>query len=175
MIGRSVAFLAMIAAAVGSTPAASADVTLAASDRLEFSFSADVAGTKSALWRRIVKPSLWWSDSHTYSGKSANMKLTEKAGGCWCETWSGGEVEHGRVVFLTPESQLRIETALGPFQEMGVSGVMAIKLSPGSDAAHTKLELTYKVSGASALKLDQMAAPVNDVLEQQFKALAKVG
>lgn len=173
MIGRSVVFLATLTAAVALPGGASADVTLAAPDRLEFSFTADVAATKSALWTRVVKPSLWWSDSHTYSGKATSMKLTEKAGGCWCEVWPGGEVEHGRVIFLTPESQLRIETALGPFQEMGVSGVLAIRLSPGSDAAHTKLELTYKVSGVSALKLDQIAAPVNGVLEEQFKSLAR--
>lgn len=173
MIVRSLLSSAMLAATAVLPYDAVADVTLAAPDRLEFSFTADVAATKAALWKRVVKPGVWWSDGHTYSGKATNMKLTEKAGGCWCEIWSGGEVEHGRVVFLMPESQLRIETALGPFQEMGVSGVLAIKLSPGSDAAHTKLEFNYKVSGSSALKLDQMAAPVNGVLEEQFKSLAR--
>jgi hypothetical protein len=93
--------------------AAAADTVKATADRLEFEYKAEVAMPKAALWARVLKPSGWWSDEHTYSGKAANMKLTAKAGGCWCEVWPGGEVEHGRVVYLSPGSALRIESALG--------------------------------------------------------------
>lgn len=150
-----------------------ADVKTATPDRLEFQFSAEVALPKDRLWARVVKPGSWWSDHHTYSGKASSMTLSEKAGGCWCEVWPGGQVEHGRVVFLMPGSQLRIETALGPFQEMAVVGVLAISLAPGADAQHTRLEMTYKLSGSPTLKLDAMSAVVDGVLAEAFANLSK--
>jgi len=153
--------------------AAGADTIVAAPDRLEFAFSGEVAIPKAQLWARVLKPGAWWSDAHTYSGKAANMQLTAKAGGCWCEVWPGGEVEHGHVVYIAPGSALRLDSALGPLQEMGVSAILAITLEPGADSGHTKLRLTYKVSGASELKLDAMSNVIDRVLGEQFASLSK--
>jgi hypothetical protein len=149
-----------------------ADTIKAAPDRLEFEYNADVAMAKDKLWARVLRPGAWWSNDHTYSGKAANMKLAAKAGGCWCEVWPGGEVEHGHVVYIAPGSVLRIEGALGPLQEMGVSGILAITLEPGADSDHTRLKLTYKVSGSSLLKLDTLSSVVDRVIGEQFATLS---
>jgi uncharacterized protein YndB with AHSA1/START domain len=150
-----------------------AEVKVKAADRLEFAFSGEVSAPATKVWARVVKPGTWWSSAHTYSGKASNLKLTEKAGGCWCEIWAGGQVEHGRVVMLQPNEQLNVDTALGPFQEMGVAGVMVIKLSPGAEGK-TKVTLDYRVSGSSTQKLDALAGAVDSVLSEQFASLLKV-
>jgi hypothetical protein len=152
---------------------AAAETLVAAPDRLEFAFSGEVAIPKAQLWARVLNPGTWWSDAHTYSGKAANMKLTPKAGGCWCEVWPGGEVEHGRVVYIAPGGTLRLNSALGPLQEMAVSGMLAITLEPGADSGHTRVKLTYKVSGASELKLDALSRTIDRVLGEQFASLSK--
>ena len=157
----------------GAMGSASGETVVAASDRLEFAYSAEVAMPKARLWARVLRPETWWSDQHTYSGKAANMKLTPKAGGCWCEVWPGGEVQHGHVVYMAPGSALRLDSALGPLQQMAVSGILAITLEPGADAGHTKLNLSYKVSGASELKLDALGSVIDRVLGEQFASLSK--
>jgi uncharacterized protein YndB with AHSA1/START domain len=160
----------LLTGAIGS---AGADIIVATPDRLEFAYSATVAMPKAQLWARVLKPGTWWSDQHTYSGKAANMKLTPKAGGCWCEVWPGGEVQHGHILYIAPGSALRLDSALGPLQEMAVAGVLAITLEPGADPGHTKLNLTYKVSGASTLKLDAMSHVIDRVIGEQFAMLSK--
>ena len=59
----------------------------------------------------------WWSGEHTYSGKAAAMTMEMRAGGCFCERWDGNSIEHGRVIFVTREKAVRIESALGPRAE----------------------------------------------------------
>jgi hypothetical protein len=70
-----------------------------------------------------------------------------------------------------PGSLLRISAALGPMQEMAVTGVLTIKLEP--DASRTRATVTYRVSGDASHQLDKLAPVVNDVLNLQFGGLAK--
>jgi hypothetical protein len=163
--------LAAAFAAMALAAPAHAEVKASAPDRLELHFEREVPGSAAQVWARVVRPGTWWSDAHTYSGKASNMRLAERAGGCWCEIWAGGQVEHGRVVSIMPGQLLRIETALGPLQEMGVTGALTITLSPGAAAGTTKITMDYKVSGSSAVHLDQLAAPVNGVMGEQFNRL----
>ena len=55
---------------------------------------------------------------------------------------------------------------LGPLQEMGVSGALEFQFNASGD--RTDITLTYRVSGASFQKLDQIAGPVEEVLRQQL-------
>jgi hypothetical protein len=90
----------------------------------------------------------WWDDSHTYSGKASNMKLALQPGGCWCESIppSGG-VRHGTVVLFYPQQgMLRIDAALGPLQDEGVSGALFFHATPKDGG--TELTVTYNVGGA---------------------------
>jgi hypothetical protein len=75
-------------------------------------------------------------------------------------------VEHGRVVMSKTGKLLRISGALGPMQEMAVTGVLTISLEPASTG--TNAIVTYRVSGDSSHALDKLAPAVNDVLNLQF-------
>jgi len=158
-----VAVLALLAAG----GAAQAEVKAVAADGMTIQIVVEVPLDRDAAWARLVDVRSWWSGSHTYSGSADNLSLDAGAGGCWCEIWSGGEVEHGRVVTVMPMSVLRVDGAFGPLQEMGVSGAMTFTLSDGSAAGKTKLTLDYKVVGSSLSRLDQLAPVVDSVLGEQ--------
>lgn len=145
---------------------ANADVTAKAPDGFVIQIKGEVALDRDAAWARLLEIGLWWNGAHTYSGDAVNMKLDAMAGGCWCELWAGGEVEHGRVVTVMPMSVVRLDTALGPLQEMGVTGAMTITLADGA-AGGTAITLDYKVNSSSLSKLDGLADIVNQVLTEQ--------
>ena len=67
---------------------------------------------------------------------------------------------------------LRLAGSLGPLQEMGVTGVMTFTIEPRPNGA--KLTLTYRVTGDASLHLDQIAAPVDSVLMEQFERLRRL-
>jgi hypothetical protein len=100
------------------------------------------------------------------------LSLDAKAGGCWCEIWSGGEVEHGRVLTVMPKQTLRVDGAFGPLQDLGVSAAMTFTLSDGSAPGKTRLTLDYKVVGSSLSGLDKLAPLVDQVLAEQVKGFA---
>ena len=73
---------------------------------------------------------------------------------------------HGRVVMAVPGKALTLNSALGPFLEMAVSGILSIKLEE-KDGVTTAV-VTYRVSGAAGHKPDQLAPIVDQVLGIQF-------
>ncbi len=164
---------ALVALGVTSAAPALAEVKATAPDAIVIQIKGEVALDRDAAWARLLEIGLWWNGSHTYSGDAANLKLDAMAGGCWCELWSGGEVEHGRVVMVMPMSMLRASTALGPLQELGVSGALTLTLSDGA-AGKTAITLDYKVSGSSASGLDKIAALVDQVLVEQVAGFTKL-
>lgn len=155
-----------------STSAARADVTAKAPDGFVIHIATVVKLNRDDAWARLVDISSWWNSSHTYSGDAKSLNLNAEAGGCWCETWSGGEVEHGRVVAVMPRSLLRVSAALGPLQDMGVSAALTFQLADGAEAGTTKLTVDYKVNGSSLSGLDKVAAAVDGVLSEQVARLA---
>lgn len=159
---------------VSATAPANADVIARAPDGFVIQIKVEVALDRDGAWARLTDISSWWNSSHTYSGDAANLKLDAMAGGCWCELWSGGEVEHGRVMMVMPMSVLRIDGAFGPLQEMGVQAAMTFTLSDGA-VGGTAITLDYKVSGSSLSKLDGLADIVNSVLTEQVAAFTKPG
>ncbi|OYX46355.1 MAG: hypothetical protein B7Y90_16105 [Alphaproteobacteria bacterium 32-64-14] len=161
--------------AVGASMAAPAlaEVKVKAPDAIVIQIKGEVALDRDAAWARLLEIGLWWNGGHTYSGDAANVKLDAMAGGCWCELWAGGEVEHGRVVMVMPMSVLRVSTALGPLQGLGVSGALTLTLSDGA-AGKTAITLDYKVSGASASGLDKIAAVIDQVLSEQVVGFTKL-
>lgn len=113
----------------------------------------------------------WYDASHSYSGKAENLSLDlEKH--CMLERLSdGGFVRHMEIVFHQPGKLLRMTGGLGPLQGMGVSGAMTFTFS--ESAGKSKIEMAYSVSGADHLKLDKIAAPVNQVLNIQLGRFQK--
>jgi hypothetical protein len=98
------------------------------------------------------------------------MSLTAEAGGCFCERWSGGSAEHGRVLMAIPGKVLRIRGSLGPFQDMGVTGVLTVTLA--ATATGTDATVTYRLFGNASHRLGDMASGVDPVIRQQFEGFA---
>ena len=132
-----------------------------------------VAAPAERVYRALIDVGAWWSSDHTYTGDAKNMSIAPVPGGCFCERLpGGGGVEHGRVVNVMPGSLLRLDGALGPLQELGVTGRMTwqIAASQGNDQAST-ITMTYVVGGYASGGLEKLAPLVDQVLAQQVQFL----
>lgn len=121
-------------------------------------------------YNQFLKISQWWNKEHTWFGKSENLSLEPKAGGCFCEKSEGREVLHMTVSYVDPNNELRMIGGLGPLQMMGVQGGMSWKFSA---ITQTKTEIihTYQVVGFMTEGLDKLAAIVNKVQSGQVDSL----
>jgi uncharacterized protein YndB with AHSA1/START domain len=132
--------------------------------------TAHIAAPPDQVYAALIKPALWWSPDHTFSGDSANLSLDAKAGGCWCEKLPhGGSVEHLSVVYVSPGKVLRLRGALGPFQGFGVEGAMtwALKAAGGE----TDVSLTYALGGYAKDGFEQLSKAADGVLAEQVTRL----
>jgi uncharacterized protein YndB with AHSA1/START domain len=124
----------------------------------------------ASVYRDLIRVALWWDPAHTWSGSARNLKLDPRAGGCFCEKLpDGGSVQHGQVIFAQPGKQLRIDGALGPLQEMAVSGVLTFNLAP--DGSGTRITMTYRVAGALTMDSAKLAPLVDQVMGVQLGRL----
>lgn len=169
---RALLASAIVASALSGV--AHADVVAKSTDGMVIRIKAEASLDRDAAWARLVDVASWWSGSHTYSGDAKSISLDAQAGGCWCEKWSGGEVEHGRVVMVMPKQTLRVQGAFGPLQDLGANAAMTLSLSDGSAPGRTMLTLDYKVVGSSLSGLDQLAPIVDRVLTEQANGFAAV-
>jgi uncharacterized protein YndB with AHSA1/START domain len=149
---------------------AGAEVKQASPDGAIFEHRFELSATPADAWAVLVHPERYWPADHTWSGNAANMSLRPEAGGCFCEQWDGGSAEHGRVVMAIPGKLLRFRGSLGPFQEMAVTGIMSVTLTP-TDGGTTAV-VTYRISGDASHKLDAFASVVDGVIQQQFSGFA---
>ncbi len=149
---------------------AGAEVKSAAPDAMLIELRFTIAAPAAKVWESLVHPERWWPADHTWSGKRENLSLSPEVGGCFCERWEGGSVEHGRVIMTMPGKMLRMNAALGPLQEMAVSGVISIALEEKDGA--TNVVVTHRVSGDPSHKLDALAPIVEQVNGLQFGAFA---
>ncbi len=126
----------------------------------------------AAAYRALVKVSDWWDPAHTWSGSSKNLALGARAGGCFCEKLKeGGSVQHARVLFAQPGQLLRLEGALGPLQDMAVTGVLSFTLAP--DGPGTRITMSYRVAGALTMDPAKLAPLVDQVMTSQLERLRK--
>jgi uncharacterized protein YndB with AHSA1/START domain len=131
---------------------------------------AQVAAPAERVFRALVDVGAWWSKDHTYSGDARNLSIAAQPGGCFCETLpGGGGVEHGRVVNVRPGALLRLDTALGPLQELAVAGSMTWQIA--ASAAASTVTMTYSVAGYAPGGLDKLAGAVDQVLAEQVLRL----
>jgi uncharacterized protein YndB with AHSA1/START domain len=156
--------------AVALPLAAFAEVKSATPDGFLIEHRFTIAAPAAKVWESLQHPERWWPADHTWSGKRENLSLDAKVDGCFCERWDGGSVEHGRVVMIMPGKMLRLDAALGPLQEMAVSGVITIALEE-KDGATTAVVM-HRVSGDPSHKLDALAPIVDKVNGQQFGGMA---
>jgi uncharacterized protein YndB with AHSA1/START domain len=130
-----------------------------------------VAAAPQRLYEDLLNLGAWWDKDHTYSGDAKNLTLVAQPGGCFCEKWAGGSVEHGRVVNVSPNRMIRIASALGPLQELAVTGTMTWTIEPAKQGGGSTLTMTYAASGYAPGGLDKLADIVDSVLGQQVKLL----
>jgi len=131
-----------------------------------------VAAAPERTYQDLLNPGSWWDKDHTYSGDAKNMTLAAQPGGCFCEQLpSGGAVEHGRVVNVSPNKLIRLSSALGPLQELAVTGTLTWSIEPAKQGSGSTLTMTYAVSGYAPGGLDKLADVVDAVLSQQVQRL----
>lgn len=118
-------------------------------------------------WAQLLRVQEWWHPDHTWSGKTKNLSLEPKAGGCFCEQLPQGSVQHLQVVFADKNRLLRLRGALGPLQEMAVDGVMNWEIVQGKDGS--QITMSYRVFGYKDGGLSALSEPVNQVLALQFQ------
>lgn len=122
----------------------------------------------AVLFKRFGQPNLWWNADHTWWGKSQNLSMKLKAGGCFCERTpdGSGEAEHMRVIFVEKNKTVRLSGALGPLSMQAASGAMTVTFV--SEGDRTKVTMRYDTEGHFVPPPEQLAPLVDMVLGQQF-------
>lgn len=133
--------------------------------------SVAVAASPQRIYQDLLSVGAWWDKDHTYSGDAKNMTLVAQPGGCFCEKWAGGAVEHGRVVSVSPNKMIRISAALGPLQQLGVAGTLTWSIDPATQSNGSTLTMTYAAGGYAPGGLDTLADIVDSVLKGQVQRL----
>ena len=130
----------------------------------------EIAAPPAQVYRTLVNPGAWWDKEHTYTGDAKNLSIDARPGGCFCERLpSGGGVEHGRVVNVSPGSLLRISAALGPLQELGAAGSLTFQIA--ESVKGSTVTMTYAVGGYAPGGLEPLATPVDAVMARQLQLL----
>jgi len=112
----------------------------------------------------------WWNPEHTYSGKSANLSIEARVGGCFCERLEhGGAVEHAHIINLQPGTLVRMTGAFGPLQSSGVAGTLSWTLAAADGG--TRVQMSYSVGGYMQGGFASIAPPVDAVLSGQLDRL----
>jgi len=150
---------------------AHAEVKQATADGFFLTYTAPVAASTTKAYTDVTQIQRWWDSEHTWSGKAANLSLKPEAGGCFCERWKDGSVEHGRVIMAIPGKVLRLDTSLGPLQEFALKGILTFWIKTEDSA--TTLTVEYRVNGSSGSGLDQFAPSVDEVLGAQVDRLRR--
>lgn len=136
---------ATVCALLLAEASARAEVIESSSTGFAISRTVHIAAAPDRVYAALVQPAKWWNSQHTFSGNAANLTLDARAGGCLCESWSGGSVQHLVVIDAEPGRILRLRGALGPFQGQGVSGTLTFALK--SAAGGSDLTLDNVVGG----------------------------
>jgi hypothetical protein len=75
-----------------------------------------------------------------------------------------------QVVFVDPQKLLRMTGGLGPFQGMGLSGVLEWRMTPVDGG--TRITLWYRAGGYTPDDLSKLASVVDGVQALQLGGLA---
>ena len=132
----------------------------------------DVNAPPTTAWAALTDIARWWEPQHTYSNDARNLTLEPIVGGCFCEKLGlYGGIEHMRVLYAEPVKQLRLNGALGPLQELAVTGRMTWDIT--ATASGAQITMTYAVGGYAARPLSDLAPMVDEVLAVQVERLAR--
>ena len=160
---------ALVIALLAAPATGSAEVTEKAASGFLLTQRVIVKSDAAASYQALLHPERWWKEGHTWSGSAKNLSLDPRAGGCWCERWADGEVEHARVLFIKKDEMLRLQGSFGPMQGLAVSGVLEFQLTQGKDG--TQVDMSYRVNGSEASKLDIIAPMADGMFAEQMASL----
>jgi uncharacterized protein YndB with AHSA1/START domain len=134
--------------------------------------TAEIAASPEVVYRTMTSHiDQWWNGSHSWSGDASNLYLEPELGSCFCERLpAGGQVEHLRIIYLSPGKEVRFDGALGPLQQMAVDGRMIWKIEPAESGS--KVSFTYHVHGYAEGGFEQLAPAVDAVIGEQLSHLA---
>ena len=154
--------------------AVQADVVSVHENGFQLTISVPVQALPKAVYNNFINHvDKWWDKAHTHSGDSANLSFDNRPGGQLLEKLpEGGFVRHFEIVYLKPQSTIRLRGAMGPLQEHGVTGAMTIQFLPIENG--TNVNVTYNVGGyiPGGLKTMKAWSPaVNQVITEQFQRL----
>lgn len=156
--------------ALGGARFAAAETSAVSASGFTVTHQRELEATPHQVFESIGQVARWWNGAHTWSGDAANLSLELSAGGCFCERWSGGSVQHAVVVRVGRDRTVRLHGSLGPLQELAVDGVLSFDVV--SIEGKTILRASYRVSGAPSAGLEALAAPVDRVIGEQVGRLA---
>ena len=160
----------ILAAAVFLASAARADVVSTDVTGFQVKTTLSIAAPPAKVYAALSKVGKWWNPEHTWSGNAANLSLSTKPGGCFCEKLEGGGgAQHMVVVYVAPGRELRLNGALGPLQTEAAIGNLSLTLS-GKDEG-TELVAVYSVGGYTKGGWVAWAPDVDAVLNEQFTRL----
>jgi len=161
-----------LALAIAAGPAA-AELKGVAAGHFESTHRAEVSATPARVYEVFAQLPTWWDPRHSWSGDARHMTLEAREGGCWCERWGdSASVQHARVLQAIPGRGIVMDAALGPLLSLPARGVFLLALGRSGDK--TVLRMSYRVSGAPELALDQLAPAVDRVLAEQFARLTSM-
>lgn len=149
-----------------------ADVIEAGDGGFVVSHAVDTSATPEQSWAAMVEGiSEWWHPEHTWSGDAANLYIKPELGGCFCERLPNGGVEHLRIIYFKPITEIHFDGSLGPFQTMAAQGRMVWKIEPTE--AGSRITFTYLVHGFTAGGFTGIAPAVDGVITLQLDRLAQ--
>ncbi len=149
---------------------AKADVVSSSDAHFALRHEHDSTFSPEELWQRLISPSSWWHPGHTYSGDAANLSLKAEAGGLWLEVWSGGSVQHGRVLLVQTGKVLRLEAPFGPLQSVGAYVVWTITIEQAESGSRVVFE--ESAIGPKGAQLGKLAVAVDGVKSEAIQRLA---
>ena len=171
-MARMLAIFMMVLACVGLAGSfARADVVDKSASGFTVRTTVTVAAAPQRVYQDLLTVGVWWDKEHTYSGDAKNLTLLAQPGGCFCEKYAGGAIEHGRVLYVSPNKLLRLSGAFGPLQELATTGTMTWTIEPAKQGSGSTLTMTYAAGGYAPGGLDKLADIVDTVLGQQVKLL----
>jgi uncharacterized protein YndB with AHSA1/START domain len=156
-------------AVLGFAGAARAEVVDKGAAHFRLKFTQAIAAPPEKVFKALGEIGQWWDGAHSYSGKASNMTMPLTANACFCEALpNGGGVRHGVVEAVMPNQLVRVDAALGPLQDEGVSAALTFNLKAKDGG--TELVTTYNVGGARDF-IVSIAPAVDGVLGGAVKRL----
>ncbi len=170
MKGFAYSLIALIVGAL-SAPSAQAEVKDQAPNGFTIENSEWVPTDPQTSWKAFVNDvGKWWPADHSWWGDASKLSISEKVGGCFCETNGAQQAWHMSVAFVDPGKLMRMTGGLGPLQGMGLDGALEWRFV--EEKGGTRITLWYRAGGYTPDDLTKFVPVVDQVQGLQLAGLA---